>query len=59
MVIKSKEKIPPFRINLKIDRRLNRQLEEVCEKVIPRRTKQRYIEEALIKQIGADMAGAT
>ena len=42
------------RVNLKLDPRINKRLEDVTNKLVPPQTKQRYIEDAIIGRLSED-----
>jgi hypothetical protein len=44
----------PVRVNLKLHPHINKRLEDVTKKMIPSQTKQRYIEEAIIRRLSQD-----
>jgi hypothetical protein len=48
---------PRARVNLKLDPRVNRRVEDAIKKSVPPTTKQRYIEEAVIQKLGKDWRG--
>ena len=47
----------PVRVNLKLDPRVNRRVEDVIKRMIPPTTKQRFIEEAVIRRLAEDWRG--
>jgi hypothetical protein len=50
----AKEEIVRVRVNLKLDPRINKRLEDVTAKLVPPQTKQRYIEDAIIRRLAED-----
>ena len=45
---------PRVRVNLKLDPRINRRVEDAVNKSVPATTKQRFIEEAIIRRLAED-----
>ena len=48
------KEIVPVRVSLKLDPRINKRLEDVIRKLIPPQTKQRYIEDAVVRRLSQD-----
>ena len=45
------------RVSLNLDPRIYRRLEEAIVKMVPKMTKQRYIEDAIVRRLGQDWRG--
>lgn len=45
------------RVNLKLDPRINRRVDDIVKRMIPPTTKQRFIEEAVIRRIADEWRG--
>lgn len=46
--------IVPIRVSLKLDPRVNKRVEDAIKRMIPPTTKQRFIEEAVIRRLAED-----
>lgn len=44
----------PVRVNLKLDPRINKRLEDVITRMVPPQTKQRFIEDAIVRRLAKD-----
>ncbi len=51
------KEIIPVRITLKLDPRINKRVDDVIKKMIPPQSKQRFIEEAVIRRLAQDWKG--
>ena len=49
--------ITPVRLTLRLDPRINRRVEDAIKRAIPKTTKQRFIEEAVIRRLAEDWKG--
>jgi hypothetical protein len=47
----------PVRVTLKLDPRVNRKMEDVIKRMVPPTTKQRFIQDAVIKRLAEDWRG--